>query len=284
MVTALPVVALVLPVVLLLLPALGLSLIAAPLVLAALLAAVLLSLLEPLPSRRALTVGMLATAVAGAGTLVVGTALDGYSADEPRPVSLGYVLESDTSKATWVSDGDTSQTAVGKLLTDDPTRYDDGIPPLGDAVLANGVAKAAPLDAPRTANVSSTEADGVRTVRVRIQAPADAHTIAVHAGDRRPPDPRRHSRGREAHRRAQAPGGQLGLEFQLRRPARRGHRRRHPHPRQGPPATARRVNRHAACRTESARPPWPRTRAGRAGPRSPDRPSSYGPSGSDRVA
>ncbi|WP_326616371.1 M28 family peptidase [Streptomyces decoyicus] len=182
MVTALPVVALVLPVVLLLLPALGLSLIAAPLVLAALLAAVLLSLLEPLPSRRALTVGMLATVVAGAGTLVVGTALDGYSADEPRPVSLGYVLESDTSKATWVSDGDTSQTAVGKLLTDDPTRYDDRIPPLGDAVLANGVAKAAPLDAPRTANVSSTEADGVRTVRVRIQAPADAHTIAVHAG------------------------------------------------------------------------------------------------------
>ncbi|WP_371097029.1 M20/M25/M40 family metallo-hydrolase [Streptomyces sanglieri] len=183
-VTALPVVALVLPVVLLLLPALGLSLIAAPLVLAALLAAVLLSLLEPLPSCRALTVGMLATAVAGAGTLVVGTALDSYSADEPRPVSLGYVLESDTGKATWVSDGDTSQPAVGKLLTGEPARFEDRVPALDDAVLANGAAKAAPLDTPRTKNASATEADGVRTIRVHIQAPADAHTIAVHADAR----------------------------------------------------------------------------------------------------
>ncbi|MCX4871047.1 M20/M25/M40 family metallo-hydrolase [Streptomyces sp. NBC_00906] len=183
-VTALPVVALVLPVVLLLLPALGLSLMAAPLVLAALLAAVLLSLLEPLPSRRAFTVGMLATAVAGAGTLVVGTALDGYSADEPRPVSLGYVLESDTGKATWVSDGDTSQPTVGKLLTGEPARFEDRIPPLGDTVLANGPAKAAPLDTPLTKNASAVETEGVRTIRVRVQGPADAHTIAVHADTR----------------------------------------------------------------------------------------------------
>ncbi|MFD0622911.1 hypothetical protein ACFQ2K_08855 [Streptomyces sanglieri] len=183
-VAAVPAVALVLPVVLLLLPALGLSLIAAPLVLAALLGAVLLSLLEPLPSRRAFTVGMLAVAMAGAGTLVVGTALDGYSADEPRPVSLGYALESDTGKATWVGLGDTSEPTVGRLLTGEPARYDDRIPPLGDVALANGPAKAVPLDTPRTANVSSTEADGVRTVRVRIQAPADAHTIAVHADTR----------------------------------------------------------------------------------------------------
>ncbi|MER5371500.1 hypothetical protein, partial [Streptomyces sp. NPDC002722] len=183
-VTALPVVALVLPVVLLLLPALGLSLIAAPLVLAALLAAVLLSLLEPLPSRRAFTVGMLATAVAGAGTLVVGTALDGYSADEPRPVSLGYVLESDTGKATWVSDGDTSQPTVGKLLTSEAARFEDRVPSLGDVALANGPAKAAPLDTPLTKNASAVETEGVRTIRVRIQGPADAHTIAVHAGTR----------------------------------------------------------------------------------------------------
>ncbi|MEV5204309.1 M28 family peptidase [Streptomyces sp. NPDC053720] len=183
-VTAVPVVALVLPVVLLLLPALGLSLIAAPLVLAALLAAVLLSLLEPLPPRRALTAGMLAVTVAGVGTMVVGTALDGYNAEEPRPVSLGYVLESDTGKATWVSDGDSSQPTVGKLLTGEPTPFEDRVPALDDAVLANGAAKAAPLDTPRTANLSSTEADGIRTVRVRIQGPADAHTIAVHADTR----------------------------------------------------------------------------------------------------
>ncbi|GCD93065.1 aminopeptidase [Embleya hyalina] len=179
--TAVPAVALVLPVVLLLLPALGLELTAAPLVLAVLPAALLPGLLEPLPSRRALTAGMLAVAVAGAGTLVVGTSLDGYSADEPRPVSLGYVLESDSGKATWVSLGDTSQPAVGKLLTDGSARYDDRVPPLGGDALANGAARPAPLETPSTTNVSVGEADGVRTVRVRIQAPAGTHTIDVHA-------------------------------------------------------------------------------------------------------
>ncbi|MDK0524127.1 M28 family peptidase [Streptomyces sp. ML-6] len=126
--TAVPAVALLLPVVLLLLPAFGLSSTAAPLVLAALLGALLLSLLELLPSRRTVTAGMLAVAVAGVGTLVVGTALDGYDADEPRPVSLGYALESDTGKATWVSLGDTSQPDIGELLTGEPARYDDRIP------------------------------------------------------------------------------------------------------------------------------------------------------------
>ncbi|MEV5200561.1 M20/M25/M40 family metallo-hydrolase [Streptomyces sp. NPDC053720] len=181
-VTAVPAVALVLPVVLLLLPALGLSSTAAPLVLSALLGAMLLSLLELLPSRRAVTAGMLAVAVAGVGTLAVGTALDGYDADEPRPISLGYALESDTGKATWVSLGDTSQPGVGGLLTGEPARYDDRIPPLGGVALANGAAEAAPLDTPHTQNASSTEANGVRTVRVRVQAPANAHSIDVHAG------------------------------------------------------------------------------------------------------
>ncbi|MEE1738776.1 M20/M25/M40 family metallo-hydrolase [Streptomyces sp. BE147] len=180
-VTALPVVALVLPVVLLLLPALGLTLTAAPLVLAVLLVALSLPLLEPLPPRRACTVAMLATAVAGAGTLVVGTVLDGYSADEPRPVSLGYVLESDTGKATWVGLGDSSRPAVRKLLTGDPARYDDRVPPLGVAALANGAAEAAPLDTPLTKNASAVETGGVRTIRVRIQAPAGAHSIDIHA-------------------------------------------------------------------------------------------------------
>ncbi|MFI8813316.1 hypothetical protein ACIGWV_17720 [Streptomyces sp. NPDC055082] len=52
----------------------------------------------------------------------------------------------------------------------------DRVPVLDDVVLVNGAAKAASLDTPRTANVPSTETDGVRTVRFRIQGPADAHT------------------------------------------------------------------------------------------------------------
>ncbi|MFF4832707.1 M20/M25/M40 family metallo-hydrolase [Streptomyces sp. NPDC001315] len=178
---AVPAVALLLPIVLLLLPTLGLSLTVAPLVLAALLGAVVLSVLEPLPPRRAVTAGMLAVSVAGVATLGVGAAVDGYTADEPRPVSLGYTLEADTGKASWVSLGGTDQPAVGSLLTGEPTRYDDRIPPLGGVALHNGKAKAAALDAPRAEDISATEDNGVRTVRVRIQAPADAHSLAVYA-------------------------------------------------------------------------------------------------------
>ncbi|MEU2672774.1 M20/M25/M40 family metallo-hydrolase [Streptomyces sp. NPDC007164] len=254
-VTAVPAVALVLPVVLLLLPALGLSSTAAPLVLSALLGAMLLSLLELLPSRRAVTAGMLAVAVAGVGTLAVGTALDGYDADEPRPISLGYALESDTGKATWVSLGDTTQPGAGGLLTGEPARYDDRIPPLGGVALANGAAEVASLDTPRTQNASSTEANGVRTVRVRVQAHAKRPQHRRSRRDRRPPDLRRHRGGREAHRRTQALGEHLGLELQLRRSARRRHRRRHPCSWQGPPATPCGVHRsRPAGRSRRARP------------------------------
>ncbi|MEE1793039.1 hypothetical protein PUR28_20160 [Streptomyces sp. BE308] len=50
------------------------------------------------------------------------------------------------------------------------------VPVLDDVVLVNGAAKAASLDTPRTANVPSAGTDGVRTVRFRIQGPADVHT------------------------------------------------------------------------------------------------------------
>ncbi|MGW5104657.1 M20/M25/M40 family metallo-hydrolase [Streptomyces sp. NPDC004100] len=178
---AVPAVALVLPVVLMLLPTLGLSAVAVPLVLAAFVAGVLLCVVEPLPRRRVATAVMLAAAVAGVATLGVGAALDGYSPDEPKAVSLGYVLESDTGRATWVSLGDTSEPTVGTFLGDDPVRYDDRVPPLSGVALPNGKAKTAPLDLPRAEDVSVTESGGVRTVRMRIKAPADSYALAVYA-------------------------------------------------------------------------------------------------------
>ncbi|MET7311732.1 M20/M25/M40 family metallo-hydrolase [Streptomyces sp. NPDC005571] len=176
-----PAVALVLPIALLLLPTLGLSATAAPLVLAAFAVAVLLCVVEPLPRRRVATAVMVATAVAGAGTLGVGAAVDGYSADEPRAVNLGYILESDTAKASWVSLGGSSQPVVGRFLTGDPVRYDDRVPPLGGVALPNGKAEVARLEVPSTKNASATEADGVWTVRVRVKVPADVYSVAVYA-------------------------------------------------------------------------------------------------------
>lgn len=178
---AVPAVVLVLPVVLMLLPTLGLSAVAVPLVLVAFVVGALLCVTEPLPRRRVATAVMLTAAVAGAATLGVGAALDGYSADEPKAVSLGYVLESDTGKATWVSLGDTSSPTVSTFLDGDPVRYDDRVPPLSGVALPNGEAKAARLDLPRADDASVTEDGGVRTVRMRIKAPADSYSLAVYA-------------------------------------------------------------------------------------------------------
>ncbi|MGW4197536.1 M20/M25/M40 family metallo-hydrolase [Streptomyces sp. NPDC005004] len=178
---AVPAVALVLPVVLMLLPTLGLSAVAVPLVLAAFVGGALLWAVEPLPRRRVATAVMLTAAVAGVATLGVSAALDGYSADEPKAVSLGYVLESDTGKATWVGLGDTSERTVGPFLGKHPVRYDDRVPPLSGVALPNGVAKAARLDLPRAEDISVTEAGGVRTIRMRVKAPADSYSLAVYA-------------------------------------------------------------------------------------------------------
>lgn len=184
---AVPAVALVLPVALMLLPTLGLSAVAVPLVLAAFVVGTLLCVVEPLPRRRTATAVMVAVAVAGAATLGVSTALDGYSAAEPEAVSLGYVLESDPGTASWVSLGGASQPTVGRFLTGAQVRYDDRVPPLGGVALPSGRAEKATLDLPRTEDVSATEDDGVRTVHVRIKVPAGVYGLAVYAdtGDHR---------------------------------------------------------------------------------------------------
>ncbi|MET7311742.1 M20/M25/M40 family metallo-hydrolase [Streptomyces sp. NPDC005571] len=180
---AVPAAALLLPVILLLLPTLGVSLTVAPLVLISLLAALLPGLLEPLPSHRTLTAGMLTVAVTAAGTFGAHAALDGYSSAEPRPVSLGYLLDSDTGKATWLGIGGPEQPVVGVLLTDGRIRLDKRVELLGGVTLHSGKAKVTTVEAPRAEDVSTTptQEKGVRTVRMRVRLPADAHSVSVYA-------------------------------------------------------------------------------------------------------
>jgi Peptidase family M28 len=179
---AAPAVALLLPVVILLVPTLGISLTAAPLLVAALLGASVLGVLEPLPARRVLTAGALAVAVAGVATIGVGAAVDGYGRTDPRPVSLGYALEADTGTASWLSLGGAEQPVVGPLLTGGQVRLDDRIPSLGGVSLSSGPAPvAAALAGPRAEQSTAEERDGVRTVRLRITVPADAYSVDVYA-------------------------------------------------------------------------------------------------------
>lgn len=180
---AVPGMALLLPVTLLLVPALGLGLSAVPLLFAALLASVLLAVLEPLPARRTLTAATLVLAVGAAATIGVSVAVDGYDAFRPRPVSLGYVLETDSGTATWVSVGGPDQPRVGPLLTAGQISLADRVPPIGQEPVSSGPAQVTALAPPQVDTVApaTDEGDGVRSVRVRIRVPAGAYAVDVYA-------------------------------------------------------------------------------------------------------
>ncbi len=178
---AVPGVALLLPIALLLVPTLSLALSTAPLLLVALLVAALATVLEPLPRRRRLTVatvGLLGIAAATAG---VGLAVDGYDAARPQPVSLGYLLETDAGRATWISAGDPGQPAVGALLTGEPVILGDRLPPLGGDPLSSGPAPlTTAVVAPVADVLSRSTTAGAHEVRVRIRVPAGVFTLDVY--------------------------------------------------------------------------------------------------------
>ncbi|MGZ2361954.1 M20/M25/M40 family metallo-hydrolase [Streptomyces sp. 372A] len=189
---AVPAMALTLPLLLLLLPALGLSLTAVPLTLAALPAALALTQLDPLlirpapaRSRRALTAATAALALIAAGTFGAITAVDGYNADRPRAVSLGYLLDGDTGRALWVSSGGPDQPVVGPLVTDGRLVPGDGVPMFRDLGLQAGPAPRAAIELPRTDRPTTTVQNGVRVVRAKIHLPAGTHRFVLYANTSR---------------------------------------------------------------------------------------------------
>ncbi len=180
--TAVPAMALVLPVALLLVPALGVALSAAPLLFAVLLVAAMAAVLEPLPRPRLLTAGMVVMALAAVTTIGISTAVDRYDASRPQPVSLAYAYEADTATAIWVSLGGPDQPQVGQLLTGGTVRLDDRVPPLAGDDLSTGPAPvAAALATPQADAPVTGEADGIRSIQVRIRVPADTYLVDVYA-------------------------------------------------------------------------------------------------------
>lgn len=186
--TGVPATALILPIAALLVPALGLWLASAPLVLAALVGATWLGVLEPLPERRTLTVAVVGLLAVGATVGVVELATQRFDVREPRPVSLAYVLDADAGDARWVSVGGPEQPAIGDLLTADPVRLDESVPTLRGWELTSGPAPtAAGVVAPRIDVRSTAKRDDVTTFRVRVRVPDDAVLVDVFvdAGDQR---------------------------------------------------------------------------------------------------
>ncbi|WP_320068794.1 M28 family peptidase [Micromonospora sp. RTGN7] len=178
---AVPTAVLLTPVGVLLVPALGLGLLGVLLVLAALLGAAAAGAAELLPRRRATTAGLAALALAAVAAFAGATVYDREPRPgAPHPVSLGYLLDADRGAAFWVSDGGPGQPAVGPLLTASPRRFDDQMPQLGTGALHNGPAPVSGAAAdPQATTPEVSQSGDIRTVRVRLSAPAGVFQLAA---------------------------------------------------------------------------------------------------------
>ncbi|WP_240619627.1 M20/M25/M40 family metallo-hydrolase [Blastococcus sp. TF02-8] len=158
------------------LPALGLSQAGAPSVVVVLAAFALLPALELLfpdpetadrPARLAAAVvpaGALVLAVFCAGT---GLSVDRFDAAHPVPSRLGYLLDSDSGEARWV----TTETAPGEWtgrFVDGSGTLDADYPYLAGRDVQTGPAEAADLPAPEVALVSDEVVGARREISVRV--------------------------------------------------------------------------------------------------------------------
>jgi hypothetical protein len=153
--------------------------------LATLLVAALLPVVQRLPSPRRLTAAMVAVAVAAAGAIVtLAIVPHQYGTDQPRTVSLGYVLDADTRAGMWVSTGGRSQPIVGPLVSEGTRALDSTIPHLGGGPnLHTAPAPASASLLPGVhADVSITQdGTGMRTLHLHFTFPADAYSYGVYA-------------------------------------------------------------------------------------------------------
>lgn len=164
--------------------ALGFRMLAVPMGMMALLLALLVPQLEVLarPRGRGPALGLLGV---GLVALVVAAATSGFSAADPRPNSLAYLLDADAGKAYWASGDDAPDEWTRPLLGAAPTRRSlaaAGGAALGTAPLVADAPVVA-LAPPEARLVSDSAIDGGRRVRIRITSPRGAQRMGVNVED-----------------------------------------------------------------------------------------------------
>lgn len=112
---ALPALLLFLPVIVLIFPTLGMSAAPLPLVCSAFVAVLLIPLVAALPRKVPGVTGLVVAAV-GAGLLLTGMKVDGFSPERPAHTSLAYLWDADRGEGTWVS-SDASPPAWTRKVT-----------------------------------------------------------------------------------------------------------------------------------------------------------------------
>ncbi|MCS7476690.1 M20/M25/M40 family metallo-hydrolase [Umezawaea endophytica] len=161
-------VALFAPVVSTLTVALGIKLVGVAMALVVLAGVVVLPLLAVLPRP-----GLLAAAasVVALALFTTSALVSGFDEHEPRPDGLVYLRDVTTGQSSWLTGDPEPDDWTGRVLGTDPERLSltREFPLLRDPVL-RAPAPPLPLAEPSVTTLADTTADGVRTVRLRVDS------------------------------------------------------------------------------------------------------------------
>ncbi|MFI6377786.1 M20/M25/M40 family metallo-hydrolase [Streptomyces sp. NPDC050546] len=177
------------PVIVLLFPTLGLVLAAVPLIVAALLVAVTLPLLDLLPRRTARVTSWFALA-AGTALILMGIRVDVFDTAHPRHTNLAYAWDADQGVGHWVSSDSTppgwTTSLAGSERADRraefptfPTTLASGI--TSQSRIATAASASGPAAPEVTVDSDPADGDGTRTVRLHIEPGPGASYVTLFA-------------------------------------------------------------------------------------------------------
>jgi hypothetical protein len=164
----------------------GLSFAAFPMIVAVLVLATALPVLDLLAPRRAYVVPVAATVV-GLALFTAGLRIDTFDDEHPRQTSLVYALDADRGQAMWISSDPAPAPWTDRYVEAERTEADDRFP--GSPIFSyppryhTGAATVARIESAGI-TVTRSERDGDRReIRLRI-TPAEASRLAVYADTR----------------------------------------------------------------------------------------------------
>ncbi|WP_344358512.1 M28 family peptidase [Brachybacterium phenoliresistens] len=125
---------------------------------------------------------VLSGSLTGAGLVV-----DRFDADHPRPAHLHYVLDADSSTATWVSrdrqpsDWTCRYVDCGADADSGSSAVRSQAPWVADGAIRTGTAEPARLEVPEVIVLDDREEDGHRVLEVLLRSPRGAPVVSLYA-------------------------------------------------------------------------------------------------------
>jgi Peptidase family M28 len=164
----------------------GLSFAAFPMIVAVLVLASALPVLDLLAPRRAYLVPVAVTVV-GLALFAAGLRIDSFDDEHPRQTSLVYALDADRGQAMWISSDPTPAPWTDRYVDAERTEADDRFP--GSPIFSfppsyhTGAASEAQLKPPDVTVTQSRQDGDTRDLELRV-APGGASRLALYADSR----------------------------------------------------------------------------------------------------